>query len=313
MVRSILLLVLLLVGTAEAKPLRVGVVGFQMSSETHARAANSAEAAAKARGWDVTLLNSRGSIPESASQIENLINARVDAIILCMTKPIELDAQLAAAEAAHIPVITIASGTSPHTLFDIQANEYEVGASATLYLMGLMNYRGNLLAERFEGNLATRVRGRELDAVLAENSAVTLLGVHSMARTATWQEDVRAGMGALLRREKGKVQGIWAAFDGQAFVIDDLLRQDGVKKGEIPLVSMDGGQQSFARIRDPDSLLLATVAVPFEMMGTRAVESLDAIVAAGKPRDSVVKGPYMLLPAVLVDRTNVPAEGKWPW
>ena len=313
MVRSILLLVLLFAGTAEAKPLRVGVVGFQMSSETHARAANAAEAAAKARGWDVTLLNSRGSIPESASQIENLINAKVDAIILCMTKPIELDAQLAAAEAAHIPVITIASGTSPHTLFDIQANEYEVGASATLYLMGLMNYRGNLLAERFEGNLATRVRGRELDAVLAENSAVTLLGVHSMARTATWQEDVRAGMGALLRREKGKVQGIWAAFDGQAFVIDDLLRQDGVKKGEIPLVSMDGGQQSFARIRDPDSLLLATVAVPFEMMGTRAVESLDAIVAAGKPRDSVVKGPYMLLPAVLVDRTNVPAEGKWPW
>lgn len=313
MLRILLLATLLWAGAAEAKTLRIGIVGFQMSSETHARAANAAEAAAKARGWTVTLLNSRGSIPESATQIENLIAAKVDAMVLCMTKPVELDAQLAAAEAAHIPVVTIASGTSPHTLFDIQANEYEVGSAATLYLFGLMNYRGNLLAERFEGNLATRVRGRELDAVLAENTAVKLLGAHSMARTATWQEDVRAGMSALLQRERGKVNGIWASFDGQAFVIDDLLQQDGVKKGEIPLVSMDGGQQTFSRIRDANSLIVATVAVPFETMGSKAVEALDTIVAEGKPKDSVIKGPYMLLPSVLVDKTNVPAEGKWPW
>ena len=43
----------------------------------------------------------------------------------------------------------------------------------------------------------------------------------------------------------------------------------GLKKGDIPLVSMDGGQESFARIRDPASLLVATVAVPFESDGRR--------------------------------------------
>ena len=45
------------------KTLRIGIVAFQMSSETHARAANAAAAAAKAKGWDVTLLNARGAIP----------------------------------------------------------------------------------------------------------------------------------------------------------------------------------------------------------------------------------------------------------
>lgn len=297
---------------AEAKTLNIGVVAFQMSSETHARAANAAAEAAKAKGWSVTLLNSRGSIPESAAQIENLIAAKVDALVLCMSKPVELDAQMKAAKDAGIAVITIASGTSPHTLFDIQANEFQVGSDAALYLFGLINYRGAILTERFEGNLATRIRGRMLDAVLAENTAVSVLASHSMARTATWQEDVRAGMGALMQREKGKFAGIWASFDGQAFVIDDLLQQEGVKKGQIPIVSADGGQQTFARIRDPNSLIVATVAVPFEQMGEKAVVALDAIVAQGKPRDSVVKGPYMLVPAVLVDRTNVPAEGKWP-
>ena len=304
---------IMLAAAAEAKQLNIGIVAFQMSSETHARAANAAEAAAKAKGWTVTLLNSRGSIPESATQIENLISAHVDALVLCMTKPVELDAQLAAAKQAGIPVVTIASGSSPHTLFDIQANEYQVGSDATLYLFGLLNYSGNILAQRFDGNLATRIRGRELDAVLAENTGIKLLASHSMARTAAWQEDVRAGMNALLQREQGNFQGIWVSFDGQAFVIDDLLQQTGVKKGEIPIVSMDGGQETFRRIRDPGSLVVATVAVPFELMGSKAVDALDAIVANGAAKESVVKGPYMLLPSVLVDRTNVPAEGKWPW
>lgn len=310
---ALLLPLLLLAGGVQAKVLKIGIVAFQMSSETHARAANAAEAAAKALGWSVTLLNSRGSVPESAAQIENLISAKVDALVLCMSKPVELDAQMAAAKAAGIAVITVASGTSPHTLTDIQANEYQVGSDATLHLLGLMNYRGALLTERFEANVATRIRGRMLEAVLAENSAVKVLASHSMARTATWQEDVRAGMGALMQRERGKFDGIWASFDGQAFVIDDILQQEGVTKGKIPLVSMDGGQQTFARIRDPKSLIVATVAVPFELMGQKAIGLLDAIVANGAKAASVLKGPYVLVPAVLVDASNVPAEGKWPW
>ena len=132
-----MLALLLFAGAADAKTLKIGIVAFQMSSETHARAANAADAAAKALGWSVTLLNSRGSIPESAAQIENLIAAKVDALVLCMSKPVELDAQMAAAKAAGIAVVTIASGTSPHTLTDIQANEYQVGSDATLHLLGL--------------------------------------------------------------------------------------------------------------------------------------------------------------------------------
>lgn len=315
MTRRLLLVLGLMLMTlpAQARALKIGIVAFQMSSETHARAANAAAAAAKKLGWSVTLLNSRGAIPESASQIESLIQAKPDALILCMTKPVELDAQLAEAQKAGIPVITIASGTSPHTLFDIQANEYQVGSEAALYLLGLMNYRGNLLTERFEGNLATRIRGKMLDAVLSENSAVKVIGSHSMARTRSWQEDVRAGMGALIQRDAGKFQGVWASFDGQAFVIDDLLQAQGYKKGQIPLVSMDGGQTTFARIRDPNSLIVATVAVPFELMGQKAVEAIERIVDKGEKKASVVQGPYMLLPSVLVDKSNVPAAGKWPW
>jgi len=293
----------LLAGPAAAFDL--GIVAFQMSSETHARVANAAKAAAEAKGWKVTLLNSAGAMPEHAAQLENLIQAKVGAIVVAMGKPVETDAQLEAAKKAGIPVITVASGGSQQTLFDVQANEYQVGAQMSLYLLGQLGYEGSILAERFEGNVATRIRGRVLDAVLAENQAVKVAGSHAMARTASWRDDVRSGMEALLLKNQGKVDGIWASFDGQAFVIDDLLAQQGAKRGKPVLVSADGGPEAFRRIADKDSLLMATVVVPFEDMGRFAVEAVERIAVKKEPKEQVVKGPYHLVDAILVDESNV--------
>lgn len=290
---------------SQAQAFEVGIIGFQFSSETHARVANAAAAAAKAKGWGVTLLNSEGALPKHAEQFDALIAKKVDAIIIAMGKPVEADAQFKAAKDAKIPVVTVQSGSSPHALFDIQTNEYKVGADAALYLLGQLGYQGNIVTARFDLNVASRIRGRILDAVLAENQAVKELGKFSMARTQSWRDDVRAGMQALLLQNQGKINGIWASFDGQAYIIDDLLQAQGVKKGQIPLVSVDGGKETYARIADPASTFLATVAIPFEAMGQQAVDAIQTIVVDKKPKETVTSGPYLFTDAVLVDKTNV--------
>jgi ribose transport system substrate-binding protein len=290
---------------SQAAAFELGVIGFQFSSETHARVANAAAAAAKAKGWNVTILNSEGSLPKHAEQFETLISKKVDAIILAMGKPVEADAQFKAAKDKGIPVITVQSGSSPHALFDIQSNEYTVGAEAALYLMGQIGYTGNIVTARFDLNAASRIRGKVLDAVLSENQAVKELGKFSMARTQSWRDDVRAGMQALLLQNQGRINGIWASFDGQAYIIDDLLKAQGVKKGQIPLVSIDGGVESYRRIADPDSTFMATVTIPFEAMGVKAVEAVEAIAVKKIPAKEVNAGPYLFVEAVLVDKSNV--------
>lgn len=290
---------------SSALAFELGVVAFQMSAETHARVANAVEAAAEQRGWSVTVLNSSGTMPTHLEQLETLVQKGVGAIVVAMGKPVEADAQLAAAKAKGIPVITVMSGTSPHTLFDVQVNEYKVGAEAALYLLGQLNYQGAILTQRFEGNVGTRIRGRILDAVLSENTAVKVAGSHTMARTKSWRDDVRNGMQALLLQNQGQIQGIWASFDGQAFIIDDLLQAQGLKKGDITLVSIDGGPEAYRRIADPTSLLSATVSIPFEAMGAAAVDAMDRIAVGGKPKEAIVSGPYMFTDAVLVDASNV--------
>ena len=275
----------------------VGIVAFQMSSETHARVANAAKDAAAAKGWKVQVLNSEGSLPKHAQQLDDLIQRKVDAIIVAMGKPVEGEAQLKAAADAKIPVVTVMAGTSAHTLFDIQVNEYKVGAEAALYLLGLLNYQGNILAQRFDGNVGTRIRGKVLDAVLSENTGVKVVASHSMARTQSWRDDVRNGMSALILQNKGKIEGIWASFDGQAYVIDDLLREQGYKKGDVKLVSVDGGAETYRRIADPQSTVLATVMIPFETDGQGGGRRDRHHRGAEEAEDTVTAGPYLYMDA----------------
>ncbi|MBB4301075.1 simple sugar transport system substrate-binding protein/ribose transport system substrate-binding protein [Rhodobium orientis] len=295
----------LLAHSAAANAFEIGVVAFQMSSETHARVANAVEAAAKEKGWDVTVLNSNGTLPTHAEQIENLVQRGVDGIILAMSKPVEFDAQMAAVKEAGIPLITVMSGASPHALMDVQVNEYAVGASAALYLLGQIGYQGPILTQRFESNVGTRVRGKMLDVVLSENTGVEVVGTHSMARTKSWREDVRSGMSALILQNAGNFKGIWASFDGQAFIIDDLLKEQGMNKGDVVLVSIDGGAETYRRIKDPDSMLMATVAIPFEKMGAAAVDAMQKIAIDGADKASITSGPYLFMDAELVDAANV--------
>src|SRR3546814_10052647 len=81
-----------------AHAFEVGIVAFQMSSETHARVANAAAEAARAKGWTVTQLNAGGALPKLAEQLDTLVNKPVDAIVIAMGKPVETDAQLQAAQ-----------------------------------------------------------------------------------------------------------------------------------------------------------------------------------------------------------------------
>ncbi|WP_238923499.1 sugar ABC transporter substrate-binding protein [Achromobacter ruhlandii] len=283
----------------------VGVVAFQMSSETHARAANAAAEAARAKGWTVTQLNAEGSLPKLAEQLDTLVNKKVDAIVIAMGKPVETDAQLQAAKEKGIAVVGVMSGASPHMLFDVEVNEYATGAQSVLYLLGKMGYQGNILSARFDGNSGTRIRGKMLDAVLSENTAVKDLAKFSMARTQSWRDDVRNGMQALFLRNQGQFKGVWASFDGQAYVIDDLLQAQGMKKGDITLVSVDGGPETYRRIADPNSLITATMMIPFEQLGVTAVDAIDRIVVKKEPKDKIASGPYLFMDSVLVDASNV--------
>jgi ABC-type xylose transport system substrate-binding protein len=183
-----------------------------------------------------------------------------------------------------------------------------VGAKIATYLLGRLNYQGNILMQRYEQHVGTRIRGKVMDIELSENTGVKLLATHTMARSASWQDDVRKGMEALLLKHKGEVNAIWASFDGQAFIIDDILQQMGFKKGQVLLTGVDGGKEADKRIRNPESLFTATIDIPYEKMAREAVDAMEKIVVKKLKKSDVVQGPFLFVEPVLIDSTNVPRE-----
>ena len=99
--------------------------------------------------------------------------------------------------------------------------------------------------------------------------------------------------------------GIWASFDGQAYIVDDMLKAQGLKRGDVVLVSIDGGAETYRRIADPESLISATVAIPFEAMGRKALEAVDGLVRKKLTKETFTAGPYLFMDAELVDASNV--------
>ena len=83
-----------------------------------------------------------------------------------------------------------------------------------------------------------------------------------------------------------------------------------MKKGQIPLVSIDGGPETYRRIADAESMLTATVSIPFEQMGVAAVDAVETIAVKKQPKTAVTQGPYLYMDAILVDARNVKEFAK---
>ncbi len=71
------------------------------------------------------------------------------------------------------------------------------------------------------------------------------------------------------------------------------------RQGPGQFSSIDGGVETYRRIADPESTLMATVTIPFEEMGQRAVEAVERIVVKGERKEAITSGPYLFMDAFL--------------
>lgn len=290
----------------------LGVLTFDLGSETSRRVTQAARAAALDKGWEVEIEDAAGDVAAGNARLEAMAQAGLDAVLLVAGPAAELAAGLAAVGRAGIPAVSVLSGISPFTAFDVAVNPYEIGARLGLYLLGAMNHDGGLLMARADSRPETRIRARVMELILDENRGVELADARDLDPFRIPPGPLRAEIGGWLAQRGPRIEAIWTATHIQAFLIDDLLRAAGAQRGDILLTTVGGGQEAFRRLRDPGSLLTATVVVPYELMGEAGVDALGDLLA-GTPREQITAGPQLLMDAVLVDRINVPPDDVWPW
>ena len=295
----------LMEGVALAKEVRVGFIATNFAAEAQARIAGRFEAMAKEKGWNVQMLNSAGSIDTQAAQLDNLLQMKVDAVVLAMAHPLEIRPSLEKLFAAGIPVITIDSGYVEGVVADITSDNFGIGARMSTYLVDTLGGKGNIIVIKFEKHQGSRRRGKVLDVVLSEYPGIKVLAEYSVVATKRFMDDTRSAMETYVTRFGDQIDAVWCAFDQLGYVAGDVLGER-LKEKKVVIVGADGNKETMRRIAN--GTMSASVAQPFEEMASMAVDMVEKL-AAGKSVAEVTGGKKIFYAETpLYDATNLPKE-----
>ena len=292
---------LMLSSFAYAEGITVGFIATNFSAEAQARAANAFEKLAKSKGWTPIMLNSAGSVKTQGDQLENLVQRKVQAIVLSQAHPLEIQSSLDKAFKAGIPVITIDSGYVPGVVADITADNFVMGAKISTYFMDSLGGKGNVVVLKFEKHFGTRRRGKEFDAVLSEYPGIKVLGEYTITSPQTFLADTRNAMETFATRYKGQIDGVWCSFDQLAYVAGDVLQERGIKN--VIVTGVDGNDETMKRIKD--GRMTATVAQPFEAMAAKAADLIDKIVVRKMSQNAAAPQKIIYMDAPLIDANSI--------
>lgn len=290
-------------GVASAKEVKVGFIATNFAAEAQARIAGKFEALAKEKGWSAQMLNSAGSIDTQAAQLDNLLQMKVDAVVLAMAHPQEIRPSLEKLFAAGIPVLTIDSGYVDGVVADITSNNFGIGARMSTYLVDSLGGKGNIVVIKFEKHQGSRQRGKVLDAVLSEYPGINVLAEYSVVATKRFMDDTRSAMETYVTRFGDKIDAVWCAFDQLGYVAGDVMAEK-LKDKKVVIVGADGNNETMRRIAA--GTMTATVAQPFEEMASMAADMVGKLVE-GKPAAEVTGGKKIIyVDTPLYDATNLP-------
>lgn len=259
--------------------------------------------------WTVDVSDGKGSPATAADLLEDAVQRGSSVIILSMVDIRASRAALDNASKANIPVFTIDSGWTPGVVADITSNNFAMGAIINSYMVDRLGGQGGVVALKENSHHGVRKRGALFDVVTKESSSIKVLADHQIDVT-NFYADSKNAMEDFITRFGDEVNAVFAGWDEPAMAAADAIKEAGLENAFV--VGIDGNTAAMKYIRE-GSPLVATVAQPFEKMGSQTAQYISDIVVDGKDPDTVIPVKQVYLPTCLITAQNVPADGELPW
>ena len=96
------------------------------------------QAKAKANGWDVNVIDTKGDVAAVISRLEDAANQKPSAIVINVD-PSQVTAGLEAAKTAGVPVFGMDAGASPLLVTNVTSNGYAMAADTASYVANRIN------------------------------------------------------------------------------------------------------------------------------------------------------------------------------
>ncbi|MFB9378076.1 substrate-binding domain-containing protein [Kineococcus gynurae] len=214
---------------------RIGVSVYDMSSFITA-GKEGMDAYAEANDIEILWNSANLDVNTQASQVDQYINAGVDAIIVVPVQADSLQPQVEAAKAANIPLVPVNAALSATDLAgNVQPDDVAAGEGEMQMMADHLGGRGNIVVlEGPLGGSGQIDRGQGIDTILAKYPDIKVLAKD----TANWKRD------EAVNKMKNWISAFGDQIDAVVSQNDDMglgalqaLKEAGMSK---PIVGVDG-------------------------------------------------------------------------
>ncbi|HVG47950.1 MAG TPA: substrate-binding domain-containing protein [Rubellimicrobium sp.] len=257
------------------------------------------QAEADSRGWEVNVVDTAGDIPAVISRLEDAATQQVDAIVINVD-PAQVEAGLAQAQAAGIPVIGMDAGSSPLLATNVTSNGYAMAAETAAYVVNRLGGEGRVVMFTFDPFPPVQQRGVIADAIFGNNPDIEIIDRVTPDVQDGGIADSRAKMEAILAAnpEPGSINAVWAAWDQPALGALQAIEDAGRGGEGIVITGIDANPQAREAIAAGGSFE-ASVAQDFEGIGKATAEAVGRALAGED-----IKEPVTYVPTTLVTQAN---------
>jgi ribose transport system substrate-binding protein len=255
---------------------------------------------AKAYGWTVNVVDTKGDVAAAISRIEDAAAQKVDAIVINVD-PAQVAAGLETAKNAGVPVFGMDAGASPLLVTNVTSNGYAMAADTAAYVANRINGKGNVVMFVFDAFPPVQARGVIADAIFKNNPDIKVLDRVTPDVKDGGIADSRAKMEAILAANpaKGSIAAVWAAWDQPALGALQAIEAAGRGGEGIVITGIDANPQAREAIAKGGGFE-ASMAQDFKGIGRTTAEAVKRRLAGEPIRQSVIYVPTRLITAANV-------------
>jgi ribose transport system substrate-binding protein len=250
---------------------------------------------AKANGWTVNVVDTKGDIAAVVSRIEDATNQKVDAIVL-NADPAQVTAGLETAKQAGIPVFGMDAGANPLLVTNVTSNGYEMAADTAAYVVNRIGGKGGVVMFVFDAFPPVQVRGVIADTIFKNNPDIKIIDRVTPDVQDGGIADSRAKMEAILTAhpQKGSIAAVWAAWDQPALGALQAIEAAGRTDEGIVITGMDANPQAREAIAKGGNFE-ASMAQDFKGIGKAVADVVKRQLAGEKIKQTVIYVPTKLI------------------
>ena len=279
--------------SGEAKKLRIGVTVYDMSSFITA-GKEGMEAYAQANGIELLWNSANLDVSTQANQMDQLINAKVDAVVVVPVQADSLQPQVAAAKAAGVPIVPVnAALNNPDISGNVQPDDVKAGEEEMKMMVEELGGKGNIVVLQGPLGQSGQIdRQKGIDKVLAENPGIKVLAQD----TANWKRDEAVNKMKNWISAYDDIDGVVSQNDDMGLGALQALKESGKS---VPIVGIDGIEDGLKAVESGE--FIGTML----QNGTVELSAGLAVAAAIARGEEVNKEPVYLMPKITKENVDV--------